>query len=148
MMVEKRKPIPGWFFTTSTVVLALIAVGLAGRFFFGSLSSALDYAAGRRLIVAVSQQSIGTVSPGRQGEATFEMTNFSGRPVVLLGARTNCTCTFAKSLPLTLPPHSSGRVLVAVRGDKVGPIAEQVFFLTDSANDPSLAVSVVGQVEP
>jgi len=66
---------------------------LAGSvFLFGSPRSALNFLAGKSVLVRSQQQFAGKVSPDATATAVFELQNISGQPIRVLGAKASCRC--------------------------------------------------------
>jgi uncharacterized protein (DUF58 family) len=98
------------------VLSTLIAV-LALR--FGSLSAAVAYMSGERLLVTPQTLELEALREDERREVRFELTNLSDRVARIQGASTSCGCILVKQAfpfdlapgecrPLTLTVHSAG----------------------------------------
>jgi hypothetical protein len=94
----------------------LLALGLgAAWMIFGSLPVALRYLRGERLIAEPTRIHLNHLSAEVPTEALVEVRNYNLRAVQLLGATTQCTCVFARDLPVTIPAGRRFRLPIQVR---------------------------------
>ena len=79
-----------------TIALSLTMLGLGagyGRHRFGSMSAALAYLRGDRLLVDESSRTIDDVQSGSEIVVRYGFTNWAAHPVKLLGMSSSCSCT-------------------------------------------------------
>lgn len=132
---------------TAVTLLTLTAVLLVWSIVrFGSPGNAIGYASGERIVVDEARKSCGSLAMGEERQVVFRVRNLSGGPITLLGARSSCSCTAAKELPMNVPPSGTREIRVSVRGIKVGAVFETISILTDSPENPALALEISGQV--
>ena len=139
----------------SSILITLAAtIGLAStaaivsKSRFGSVAAGIDYLAGKRILAEASERDFGVVPVGGEATARFRMSNLTGRPVVVLGGKTSCTCAMVTGLPLTIPPRGGADLTVVVRdrpGQGAHEVAENILLYTDSPDQPSVDLKVVGR---
>ena len=87
-----------------------------------------------------------TSGPGQKlAEFTFNATNVSPNPVIVLGAQTTCGCTVAKlpAQPWVLAPKANGKIQVTVDlSNKVGTVRKGVMVVLSNASPEVLSVEV------
>ena len=81
---------------------------------------------------------------------TFEVTvaNASDRPARIVGVENFCgaACFSGVDLPATIPPRGRGRLTIAVRTNRPGPISEKLNFFTDQPRTPKLTLRIDGLI--
>jgi hypothetical protein len=80
-------------------------------------------------------------------EVAFE--NLSSRPIRIVGSGDFCglhACFTGRGLPLEIPPHERGTIVVETKGTSVGPLSEEVSIYTDVAGQGTLSIRFVGEV--
>lgn len=129
---------------------ALAVLALVGTVMFGSLDAALSYVSGARLIATNSSQYVGRIAGGEIGTASFELTNYSGQAVRVLGAKATCKCVALDDLPLTLAPGISGQIRIRLKGSQGERPQLQREAATLIFDDPTrmLTLSVTATVAP
>jgi len=129
--------------------LALAFLAIWAWIEFGSISAALAYARGARLLPDAFAKSFGTLETGEERRVVFSVSNRCGRQINILGARTSCTCISAEALPLVVPPGYSRPLQLTVRSaSRLGTVNEKVLFYTDYPRQLRLVLSVTGRVIP
>ncbi|MBX6314539.1 MAG: DUF1573 domain-containing protein [Isosphaeraceae bacterium] len=114
---------------------------------FGSITAALAYVRGDRLIADRYTPSFGRLEPGQSRDLVLHVTNLAARPITILGARTSCTCAAADGLPVTIQPGVKQPLKIRVWGKpKSGAVVEKLHFYTDDPAQPELIIQVVGKV--
>lgn len=131
----------------STLILTCVGCGLlsvAGVARFGSLSSAIADLRGARLIPDAYTKSFGTAGKDDRRSVRFRLTNYSERPIVLVGSDASCTCLVTSDLPAVIPPGRSIEFRVRARfKSRLGPYTERLRVLTDSG-ESNLVLGVRG----
>jgi hypothetical protein len=119
--------------TTVVVFNVLLFAAIGGAYaIFGSISSALAYARGERLLVDDTRKSFGVLDAGQSREVAFRLSNRSGRTVRVLGMKSNCTCATSGGYPMTIQPGESVALKVNVNTKKLsGEVAQPIRFYTD-----------------
>lgn len=113
----------GWRLPFRVLSLTLIILAISAGYGcarFGSLAAALAAVRGDPLVVDQLFKSISGVRPGSRVALRYALTNVSGHPIRLLGARTSCSCTVVGDLPITLAASETRllKVLIATREDQ------------------------------
>lgn len=95
------------FAVTLCLTLTLLALGAGyGKYRFGSVSAALAYLRGERLLVAKPTKSVSAIA-GDRIALQYLLTNWTDHPISLIGAASSCTCTALESMPITLSAFES-----------------------------------------
>jgi hypothetical protein len=124
----------------------LLTLSVWGISRFGSQAAAVGYLRGEIIHADARIKSFGDQPIDTKTEVSFVLTNLTSRPIKIVGSSTTCSCTIAENLPMTIVPHGSASVNVAVSiGQELGAVRQDVEFYTDCPNLPSLVVSVAGQ---
>lgn len=100
-----------------TIILTLVFLGLfvqVGRTRYGSISNALQYLRGERLLVDDRVRLVGDVKVGDQIRIPYTFTNWSDRNIKLLWAKTSCSCLVVDDLPTTITPGESRAISVGL----------------------------------
>jgi len=89
----------------------LVLLGAAGSWVYGSPTAALARLRSDTLIVEPAYLDLGTMPAGERQEAPLTVSNWSDRPLRLIGGTSDCTCTTLSDLPVTIPPggRAAGR---------------------------------------
>ena len=113
----------------------------------GSVSAALAYVKGDRLLVDVGAKTLAPMSPGEKKTVTFWVTNRSSEPITILGAKSSCTCTAAGDLPLTIPAGATRPVAVGIHaGPKPAVLDGTLKLFTDHPSKPVLTLRVKSMI--
>jgi hypothetical protein len=128
------------------VFLALFA-GM-GWYRFGSFTNAKAYLRGERLLVADGARSLGDVPAGTKLTLEYAVTNLTGHPVRLLGARPSCSCTVIDDLPATLAAFETRSIPVVVDTSEGGKeaLAGTVDVFTDEPRSQTLRLAFAGRI--
>ncbi|MFO0799087.1 MAG: DUF1573 domain-containing protein [Gemmataceae bacterium] len=141
-------PRPAWGGMLTGSAAALVLVGAAGSWVYGSPTAALARLRGDTLIAEPPYLDLGTVPAGERQEAPLTVTNWSAGPLRLIGGTSDCTCTTLSDLPVTIPP--GGRAVVTIRlvpPQGAGHLLRAVMLRTDSPDQPELRVRIGCRVE-
>ena len=115
---------------------------------FGSVSSALAFLGGDRLIPDTYTRAIGTVDSSTERVITFRLTNHAKRPITILGARSSCGCVVAdEKLPLKFL-HKENRALTVNLhpASKDGTFLERIILYTDYPQQREVTLVLSGHV--
>jgi Protein of unknown function (DUF1573) len=130
----------------TTVVLMAFIAGY-GRYHFGSLSRALAYASGDRVLVDERQKALLGMLAGSKSVVQYSITNLTGRDLKILGADTSCTCTSIENLPLTVARGMSKELTVSISAPRQpGPTSASIILFTDYDSQPTVPLEFVGTV--
>jgi hypothetical protein len=160
--LEDRRPWRGWGrlrlgprkwlvwtgFTFLLVVFSLVALAISARAEFGSIPSALSYLRGARLVPLRYSAHAGIVARGEERILEFKLRNWSDKPIVILGAKSTCTCVSIGDFPICVPPGGTDKLAVRLRTKKrkPGPVSERVRIYTDEERSGGLVLGVTGAV--
>lgn len=130
----------------AAVVLAL-GGGLGLRLQFGSLTVALAYLNGERLIVRPVEFAVGEVRPGDERELSAAIINMTARDVVVIGCNSTCSCVTTDTFPRTIPRGATQPLYLKFRpGGQLGDVEYVVTYFTDSQELPTIRIHVKGRV--
>jgi len=87
---------------------------------YGSPRAALARLRGDLLSVSPQYLDLGTGSEGQVLASAVEITNWTDRPVRLIGGTSDCSCVATKDLPHTVPPGAAKLVTIEVTAPKTG----------------------------
>jgi hypothetical protein len=124
------------------------ATSLVAYFIYGSFGSALARLRGDKLVY---EQFIdyGTGTSGVTIEQEITVMNYSDEPIKLVGGTSDCSCVMHLSLPVTINPGQSERILIAIKpqGDS-GLFTRKATVYTDSKDIPRLSFTLSVIVTP
>lgn len=137
----------------TTLVLAnlgLAASALLAWIQFGSIASALGYLRGERLVPDAYKKSFGEVQSGQTPHITFYLTNYSNRPISIIGCKVSCDCTWTTSLPMEVLPRItvSFDVDVRTRSLREGILSNTVLLYTEGDGPREILLTMTGRVLP
>lgn len=127
----------------------LISLALAwGHWEFGSLSSALAYLNGERLLVDLGTLSFGTARRGEERDLQFTIRNRTGKEVKILGTRSTCGCmATAEKFPISIGNRGQQDLTIHVwLTGKDSAFEKRVDFYTDDDANPVVPVVVRGTI--
>lgn len=134
--------------TALLVVLGLVGVVLLARAEFGSVRSALSYLRGARLIPRHYSEQAGTVARGEEPVLEFDLKNWSGKPITVLGAKSTCTCLSLGEFPIRVLPQETKNLKFRLRTKKrkPGPVSAVARLFTDEQRSETLILRVTAVV--
>ena len=120
-----------------------------GRHRFGSMSAALAYLRGERLLVDESSKTIDDVRSGSEIVVRYGFTNWAAHPVKLLGMSSSCSCTVVEDLPMTLAASETKAVSVKIKVDEGRPdFTGSIRVFTDDPRSPEIILSYSLRITP
>jgi hypothetical protein len=142
---------PPWRGLLAVVVLTSLFLGLfagLGRYRFGSFARARAYVRGDRLFVDDRDRSIGDIRAGTKLTLQYAVTNLTGHPVRLLGARPSCSCTVVDDLPATLAALETRSIPVVIdTSERVKEaLTGTVDIFTDEPRSQTLRLAFAGRI--
>lgn len=141
-----ERPRFGGVVVGSTAVL--MAIGAAGSWVYGSPGAALSRLRGDELTVAPGHLDFGVLPTGEAADAALTVSNWSDRPVRLIGGTSDCTCTTLSDLPVTIAPGDRVEVTVRlVAPSSAGHLTRTVTLRTDHPDQPVVLVRIGCRVE-
>ena len=140
------RPILGYGISASVVLLAL---GLFGGLWFGSVRGAVAFLRGEPWSVTPGYQDLGPQPAGETVEAAVEVVNWGPKPLHVLAGTTDCSCATVTDLPLRIAPRESAEVRVRIHLPEKGrgAFARTVILLSDCPSKPQVAFRVGCLVE-
>lgn len=128
-------------------LVGLAAAGVVGVSVWGDPNAVLARLSGAAVLPVNDAIDIGTGPPRSRVAATVELTNYSDRPVRVVGARSSCSCVAATQLPHVIPARSTRPFeLVVTRKGSAGRFTQRVLFYTDDGHRGEVAVRVHGLI--
>jgi Protein of unknown function (DUF1573) len=135
----------GLVLVASASLVALLAVVCHAR--FGSVTVALRYLRGDRLIATPTYFDLGTIEPKTDKSLIFYIYNWTGEQIEILGSNSSCGCMTTAKLPLTLLPNQSETISIAYRSSAEGqPFEQHIDFYTDYDRKRYIRVTIRGAV--
>jgi hypothetical protein len=111
LMPGIRKGLP---IAVGGVALAALVVGcFLGA--FGSLNRLIAMTQGKSLVPTRSSFEVGEGPPGASRSIEVSVTNYSDRPVTIVGGTSDCRCMMLTQLPVAVPPYAERTVAVDFR---------------------------------
>lgn len=132
-------------FHSRFAVPIVLAVSLV---MYGSPRSAIDYVAGKSVLVRSQQRFAGQVQPDETTTTEFELRNVSARPIRVLGAKASCRCVAIDDLPLTLGPGESKSIAIQLIASHVPGIQRESAKLLFDDSASSITLVVTAMVHP
>ena len=129
---------------TTALLGACAAYGMAR---FGSITAALSYAGGQRILVDTALKSLGNVAPGSSSTLKFTLRNLTDHSVTIQGAQSSCTCAIVNDVPCVIEPRGSKTLDLKVTtpaGRK--EIMGQISVYTDDADTSVIVLGYKGRV--
>jgi Protein of unknown function (DUF1573) len=126
-----------------------VKYGVPGtRVEFDSVSSALAFLRGDRLIPDSYTRTIGTVDSSSDQVATFELTNHAKRPITILGARSSCGCVVPDDkLPMKFFHKEKRLLTIKIHPAlKDGGFFERIVLYTDYPEQREVILVLSGRV--
>ena len=115
---------------------------------FSSVSSALAFLRGDRLIPDSYTRTIGAIDSSSDQVATFELTNHAKRPITILGARSSCSCVVSDDeLPIKFFHKEKRLLTIKIHpASKDGEFLEGVVLYTDYPEQREVVLVLSGRV--
>jgi len=114
----------------STFGLALVASGAV--FWFGSLSTAVAYLRGDRIIPDAYTKTFGEVPARERPSIDFLLRNWGKEPIKVLGTNSPCSCLISSGVPVVIRPGESAVLSVrALSKGRAGPYSSRLSVITD-----------------
>jgi hypothetical protein len=144
-----RRPFVAWVMTTLLLAVAgVAALALVGSLEFGSLSAALRFLRGERLLADASSKDVGTIPAGETREIEFHLTNVTDHPLTVVGFKSSCGCASATRLPMTIAPGATAPLAVSVRASaRLASISTSVRLYTDDPGVRDPILYLTGQIQ-
>ncbi len=115
----------------------LVLLGAAGTWVYGSPGAALARLRGDTLTATPDYLGFGALQAGESRDASLTVSNWSDRPVRLIGGTSDCTCTTLADLPVTIPPGGRAAVTVYLTAPaSEGQLTRTVKLRTDHPDQP------------
>ncbi|HWE37483.1 MAG TPA: DUF1573 domain-containing protein [Isosphaeraceae bacterium] len=132
--------------SVATAGLVLLVLSAWALYAFGSISMALDFVAGERLLVDEHRKSFGSLASGQSSSLEFTVNNMTGHTVRIIGCQSKCTCTMAQGLPMSIPSSERRVVRILIHAlPRPGEVAEALWLYTDDRGRPQIIINVTGR---
>lgn len=93
------------------------------------------------VIEAPKEIDLGILRVGKTKEIAITLRNISNGPVTILGAKTSCTCSAVKNLPVTIAEGKSYKATLSILPPTSKPLSGAVVFYLDSQQCPTIHLS-------
>jgi uncharacterized membrane protein YphA (DoxX/SURF4 family) len=113
-------------------VFLLSSVALGSSLKYGSVSAAIAKLRGEAL-GAPHYVDFGSVKAGEPAHKQIEITNYTNKPIRLIGGTSDCSCVTTTSVPLTIPAGETAtiNIVLFVRSDSNGTFNRTAELWTD-----------------
>lgn len=113
----------GWVALASVLILAIGGGGALTRSYFQP-----------RVIEVSKEIDLGVMEVEARKEVAISLRNVSDNPVTILGARTNCTCSLVKGLPVVIEAGGLVEVVLSIVPPARSQFEGHVFLYTSNRN--------------
>jgi hypothetical protein len=116
---------------------------------YGDIRSCWLWFNGYQLIAEQYQIDLGTIPAGESKSGTFRLRNLTGKPIVVLGVQSDCSCVSARVLPVTVSARRTWDFEVLFFADEI--ISDEVvrkIILNISVDQPMMLLEVMVTVIP
>jgi hypothetical protein len=130
------------------ILIELIVLWLLSLFQFGSVSAAISYLNGDRLLIHPPKLEFGALR--KEGYRTLGLTleNRADYRVRIRGASASApgsaSCSVLRIFPITIGPGEKVTFPVSVQAHNAGTIDEQILLFTDDKRQPTVKVTITG----
>jgi Protein of unknown function (DUF1573) len=130
-------------------MLAFAGLVGAAAYQYGSFDAALAHFRGNRVAVVPALVDVGDGTVGDTREATVAVTNYTDRPVRVIGGTSDCSCVVTENLPLAIPPGETRSLLVRIQlTGQPGIFTRTANLLTDDGQSSVLRIRLTGRSFP
>lgn len=128
---------------SSALLIGLIYLVVLIR--FGSVSVAVQYNRGHRLIPVTAQIDLGKVPVKSTRKVMFQLQNFRDRAVRITGVQPSCSCMITGTKPLSIAAHGAAKIEVELHvASEPGLFREGIVVYSDDESRPSMTLRVSG----
>jgi hypothetical protein len=136
----------GWFGGGAIVFSGLVG---AASWHFGSLDAAAAHIRGEPVAVVPHSVDIGDGTLGESRKVQVRVTNYTDRPLRIVGGTSDCSCVTTIDLPIMIPAGESRAVVVAIRlSASPGIFTRTALFVTDDNQFPAIYFQMTGRSLP
>lgn len=136
----------------SSVSVALVCLGVAlalGVMAFGTLDRATAFLANKTYSIAPGNINLGVSSQGDIREADVHISNWSARPLRVVGGTSTCSCLTTSDLPCTIEPGETATLRIKIRfPDSEGRSQHLAKFILDADGWQEVPFQVAGYAGP
>jgi hypothetical protein len=134
----------------ATVVIVVILFLVGSYTMYGDLRSGWLRLGGYGLIAEEYTLDLGTVPTGESKPGVFRLRNLTGKPVAILGVKSDCSCLVASALPVTISPREVLNFEVIFLADHVDSKTEVIrqMILHTSVDQPIQILEVKVTIIP
>jgi hypothetical protein len=110
---------------------------------YGDIRSGWLWFNGYQLIAEQYHIDLGTIQAGESKSGTFRLRNLTGRPIVVFGAESDCSCVSASVLPVTVLVRGTWDFEVVFFADEIisGEVVRKI-ILNISVDQPIMLLEV------
>ncbi|MBI1829924.1 MAG: DUF1573 domain-containing protein [Planctomycetes bacterium] len=128
-------------------VTLFVSLALFANLHYGSLDAAIASLRQERLSVSPGLLDMGQGVADETREATVELTNWTDRPIRLIGGTSDCSCTVLGDLPVTIPPGESRSISIHMRLPKsLGMFNRKAQLTIDDEGFKTIGFRLVGRI--
>jgi hypothetical protein len=125
-------------------LLAAVVLFYAWR--LSSLSLALAYVEGERLVVSPLDVDLGECDSKSNHVATFTLTNLAAGPIRIVGSRESCNCLRLGELPITIEPRQSRDISIRAFVAGKAEYSQAIILYVDDGGLRSVALRIHAKV--
>jgi hypothetical protein len=119
----------------------------ASIWWYGSPGSALAHLHGELISVNPEVGDIGASKRGEFADLTLNLTNYSDRPIRIVGGTSNCACVSTDDLPTKINPQQSSAISVRVKfSGSPGQFRRTFVLYTDEEQLKVMPFTATGRV--
>jgi hypothetical protein len=130
----------------STIILTMIAIALI------VIGLTKIPESGPALTMDLTSKSFGEVLAGNAVSIPFEMKNHTSKFIRVIGSNRFCTlggCVVAQNLPVVIPPHETGQILVRIdTAQAMSNYIGKLLLYTDCPDFEEITLIMTGKIKP
>jgi hypothetical protein len=129
---------------SAVAILGTVITAIVAHSSFSSVRDAVARFRGEPISLSSQYLDFGGGPPGKSMVEEVGITNHGDANLRIIGGTSDCSCTVFDSLPLTIAPGETGKVLVKLTIPKVtsGQMTRKVMLRTDSSEYPMLRFKI------
>jgi len=131
--LDRRQAIRVHLQLASATGVALVAVYVLANFLYGTPAAALARLRGEIISISPSHVDFGDGEPSTAIGSNVQVTNWSDRPIRLIGGTRDCNCNLTIGLPATILPRTSMSIPILLKTPQTAPgeFTREAEFWTD-----------------
>jgi Protein of unknown function (DUF1573) len=124
-------------------LLSIVAFVVLGAF----AASAQDAVKGPKMEFKQTTMDYGTIEKGGDPVRIFNFTNVGNEPLVITQAQGSCGCTVPEWSKEPVLPGQSSTIKVKYDTQRVGPFTKQVTLTSNDGTNPTMVLTIKGEVK-